>query len=86
MELPASNDRPSRKNLTLEIARMARGWSQLQLARRAGLRADQLNRIVNGRVVPNSREMSSIATALNVSAAAVFPSGNTHVSAGESGL
>lgn len=56
----------------LARAQAASGLSQVQVPRRAGLRADRLNRIINDRAVPSARERVAIAAALGVAVTAVF--------------
>ena len=53
--------------------RVARGWRQVDLAEAAGVRAESVCRIETGQVRPHRATAASIARALNVSVAELFP-------------
>ena len=46
--------------------RKTKGWSQRQLARRAGLRADRLSRLEQGATEPRLEEIAKLARALGM--------------------
>jgi transcriptional regulator with XRE-family HTH domain len=55
----------------------ARGWTDGQLAARAGLDRTHLNQIKNGRVTPTVATALALARALDVPVATVFPPGSS---------
>jgi len=60
------------------VARLAaaRGWSDAQLAARAGVDRAHLNQVKNGRALPTVATALAIADALGVAVDAVFPPGS----------
>jgi transcriptional regulator with XRE-family HTH domain len=55
----------------------ARGWSDVELAARAGLDRAHVNQVKNGRALPTVATALAIARALGVPVAEVFPPGST---------
>jgi len=55
----------------------ARGWTDVELAARAGLDRAFVNQVKNGRALPRVGTALRIARALAVPVAAVFPPGST---------
>ena len=53
-----------------------RGWSDLELATRAGLDRAYVNQVKNGRALPTVATALAVARALGVRVAAVFPPGS----------
>jgi transcriptional regulator with XRE-family HTH domain len=53
----------------------ARGWSDVELAARAGLDRAHLNQVKNGRAMPTVATALALARALEVDVATIFPSG-----------
>jgi transcriptional regulator with XRE-family HTH domain len=54
-----------------------RGWSDIELARRARLDRAHLNQVKNGRALPTVATALAIAHALGVPVAVAFPPGST---------
>jgi transcriptional regulator with XRE-family HTH domain len=54
-----------------------RGWSDVELARRASLDRAHVNQIKNGRALPTVATALAIARALRVAVAEAFPPGST---------
>lgn len=54
----------------------ARGWTDAELAARAGLDRTHVNQIKNGRVSPTVATALALARALDVPVAVVFPFGS----------
>lgn len=57
---------------TVRINRTEKGWSQLELATRAGLDRKTVNRIENGRFSPSVDTLLAVSTALGVSVNALL--------------
>ena len=53
-----------------------RGWSDLELAARAGLDRAYVNQVKNGRALPTVATALAVARALGVRVAVVFPPGS----------
>ena len=62
---------------TNELARLlaSRGWTDAQLATRAGLDRAHVNQVKNGRTLPTIGTALAIARALNLAVTTVFPPG-----------
>lgn len=56
----------------VRINRTEKGWSQLELATRAGLDRKTVNRIENGRFSPSVETLLAVSTALGVSVNALL--------------
>jgi transcriptional regulator with XRE-family HTH domain len=52
---------------SVRVHRSEKGWSQLELANRAGLDRKTVNRIENGRFAPSVTTLLAVSTALGVS-------------------
>jgi transcriptional regulator with XRE-family HTH domain len=63
----------TRNTLTRLLA--ARGWSDTELAARAGLDRAHVNQVKNGRALPTVATALALARALGVAMAVVFPPG-----------
>jgi putative transcriptional regulator len=63
------------------LARLAaaRGWSDAQLAERAGVDRAHVNQVKNGRSLPTVATALAIAHALGVPVAVAFPAGSSAV-------
>jgi len=63
------------------LARLAaaRGWSDAQLAERAGVDRAHVNQVKNGRSLPTVATALAIAHALGVPVAVAFPPGSSDV-------
>ncbi len=57
---------------TMKTLRMARGWSQMELAKRAGCSGPHISDLENGRHNPSFRMLHRVAQALGVSDAALL--------------
>jgi transcriptional regulator with XRE-family HTH domain len=55
----------------------ARGWTDGELAKRAGLDRAHVNQLKNGRALPTVATALAVAAALGVPVAVVFPPGTT---------
>ena len=55
----------------------ARGWTDTELARRAGLDRAHVNQLKNGRALPTVGTALAVARALGVPVGTVFPPGST---------
>ena len=53
----------------------ARGWSDVELAARAGIDRAHLNQVKNGRAFPTVATALALARALQVDVATIFPAG-----------
>ncbi len=60
-----------------ELGRLlaVRGWSDIELAARAGLDRAHLNQVKNGRALPTVATALALARALDVDVASIFPPG-----------
>lgn len=58
---------------TLMDKRMARGWSQIDLARRADVTNNTVSRIERGEVQPSLRTMRALADVFGCQIPALFP-------------
>ena len=67
---------PSLKRNALVRLLGARGWTDGELAARAGLDRTHVNQIKNGRVSPTVATALALARALDVPVAVVFPVGS----------
>ena len=61
------------RNLRIVVALLERGIHQYQLAHECGLTETRVSRIVRGREAPTRDEQRSIAVALGMEVAALFP-------------
>lgn len=61
-----------------EISRLlaARGWTDIELAARAGLDRAHVNQVKNGRALPTVATALALAAALDVPVAVAFPPGS----------
>ncbi|HXF72482.1 MAG TPA: helix-turn-helix transcriptional regulator [Actinomycetota bacterium] len=64
---------PTRANRRLRLARAKHGWSQRELARRAGVSVETITRAEVGRTRPGPVSAFRIATALGVPIGEIFP-------------
>jgi transcriptional regulator with XRE-family HTH domain len=53
----------------------ARGWSDVELAARAGLDRAHVNQLKNGRALPTIATALALARALGIDVASIFPPG-----------
>lgn len=53
--------------LRLEYERRKRGWTQVELGRRAAVRNQDISLIEKGRLIPSGEQLDRLAGALNIS-------------------
>lgn len=62
-----------RQTLPLTVYRVARGWSQQEIADRSGLTKRTVNRVERGRGVPTLKTAAALSAVLDVPIEALFP-------------
>jgi transcriptional regulator with XRE-family HTH domain len=74
MESPAPTQKALARDLGLTLARLrkAAGWTQEQLAERAGLDVQAVQRAETGRTVPSLERLGRLATALGTGLTGLF--------------
>lgn len=63
----------------LDKLRMAKGWRQSELARRAGLSRDQISTYIRGTSLPSRDSLEKLAQVFNCSPDDLWPTGDTGV-------